>query len=110
MLLCFIVTFLGKSSGALTATGIFYGWGSNTCGQLGIFSEGRFCRGFYWTPVQMESSLFHRFKVTLPYGLCCNLGKFVTIGHAHSAAITTAGELFTWGCMLVFIIELLLKQ
>lgn len=66
---------------ALTESGQVYGWGSNEFGQLGIGRRG---------DVYMTCTL-----LTSLSGLVI---RAISSGDRHSAALTSLGLVFTWGC------------
>jgi len=71
---------------ALDTNGNVWSWGANVNGQLGL--------GF-----RSDSSMPYQNSPTLVSSLCDQNKKIVSIaaGRQFSAAITDAGELFTWG-------------
>ena len=72
----------GEEHAAMIANaGYVYTMGSNQHGRLGI---GNRTIPYSIKPYIVEALTFHR-------------TKFISAGFAHSAAVTDAGELFTWG-------------
>ena len=77
------VTLGSYYSSAITSEGRFFTWGANLFGQIGDGTT--INRGI---PVEIIS----RFNLSV--------GETITeisLGHAHSSAITSAGRIFTWG-------------
>jgi len=73
------VSFGNKHGAAISANGDLYTWGSNSSGQLGNGEIG----GYVDTPTKVP-------------GISDVVS--VSLGSAHSAAITANGDLYTWGC------------
>jgi E3 ubiquitin-protein ligase HERC4 len=71
-----------SSSFAVTNAGNVYGWGSNTCGQLGIPDS------------DSEANWFSPKKIVLPEGIkISEIGS----GYNHVIARTPEGEVYGWG-------------
>ena len=75
---------LGNShSAALTSSGRLFTWGNNGDGQLG---DGTYSNRTTPTEITSQFSLSTGDKIIS-----------VSLGHYHSAALTSSGRLFTWG-------------
>ena len=77
----------GRHSAAVTKDGDLYMWGSNECGQLGVYSNAD-----SKIPIKVNNS-----SSTLPEKSV----KYVALGDRHSAAITKDGSLYMWGYNLL---------
>lgn len=69
----------GAHNFAVASDGTLYAWGGNTWGQLGDGTT---------------ATRFSPTKIVMPDGVAISS---VTAGQAHSAAISTTGDLYTWG-------------
>lgn len=72
-----------KHTLALTQDFLVYGWGTNECGQLGLGKT------FEKT---ISPELIPFFKSFLSSSVCQ-----IAVGHHHSAAVLSNGDLYTWG-------------
>jgi len=71
-----------KHSQAVTTTGYLFGWGNNSCGQLGVGDESKGVDS-------AEQVMFQG------YGPVCVVQ--VACGHVHSVAVDVKGRVFSWG-------------
>ena len=74
-----------RHTGCVDEGGRLYTWGSNASGALGIGASEEAVSNRL-TPVEVEA-------------VQCDVGvAALALGAAHSALITTAGDVYTWGC------------
>lgn len=72
-------------SAAISADGVLYAWGSTVSGKLGVgIVEDKFEQ---FSPIPLLIKFPGKRKI-----------RSVSCGAAHTGAVSTAGELFMWGC------------